>query len=416
MSAIPHIEIAFPWDSPTAADPVVALTAAREALGDTFVVGSGGTTYLFVFANDALRNFYEIPERTASKGLADYRMLLRKLPPELFEGRRTFAHDLFGASDVTSYLSNVDFAIAVAIAELDSELHKRPGSENGAGGRFDAFQFARRLGHRIGITSWFGREAPFEQLVAHLDELDGADAFVHPETMKNGIPERELLAMAAVSDVVERLLNTTQRTPSFLDFVAQRWDDKELNERLDGIAYDLILLHVATMTNLFAAIGWTIALAALHGDQCGDLDHLALEATRLGQRSLISREVLRATEFDDGQHIISLMPGSMLATMAPITNRVIPNGNDFDPSRWTGPLLRNDISVTTFGHGPHRCPAQRFSMQAIVRTTKALLDRYELTARFDTVHPLPLQIGGIARSAKPCEVEYRPRRAARLAD
>src|SRR6185295_9917955 len=103
----------LPWDDAGAPPPVRALTEARATLGDTFTVQSGDTTYLFVFATPALRAFYDLAERDASKGLADYRMLARKLPGEVFAGRRTFAHDLFGASAVESYLANVDWAIAV---------------------------------------------------------------------------------------------------------------------------------------------------------------------------------------------------------------------------------------------------------------------------------------------------------------
>src|SRR3954469_18824760 len=100
----PRAAFGFPWDDPDAPDPVVALTAARAELGDTFVVESGATPYLFVFGEEGLRAFYAIAEHDASKGLADYRMLVRKLPIELFAERRTFAHDLFGAKDFEGYL------------------------------------------------------------------------------------------------------------------------------------------------------------------------------------------------------------------------------------------------------------------------------------------------------------------------
>ena len=55
--------------------------------------------------------------------------------------------------------------------------------------------------------------------------------------------------------------------------------------------------------------------------------------------------------------------------------------------------------VTTFGHGGHRCPAQRFSLSAITRTVGRLAARYELIAQFEAIRPLPEQIGGVARAA-----------------
>src|SRR3954447_15421645 len=114
----PHASFSLPWNDAAAPTPVAALADARRTLGDTFTITSGDTRYCFVFSLAGLRAFYDLPERQASKGLADYRMLARKLPNEVFEGRRTFAHDLFGASAVEGYLDNVDWAIATVLAEL----------------------------------------------------------------------------------------------------------------------------------------------------------------------------------------------------------------------------------------------------------------------------------------------------------
>src|SRR5690348_4505336 len=108
--APPDAGFALPWDEGGVSDPVVALEKARADLGDTFGVSSGGTTYLFVFGEPELREFYALAEREASKGIADYRMLVRKMPHELFGERRTFAHDLFGAQEVEGYLDNLDWA------------------------------------------------------------------------------------------------------------------------------------------------------------------------------------------------------------------------------------------------------------------------------------------------------------------
>jgi len=104
--------------------------------------------------------------------------------------------------------------------------------------------------------------------------------------------------------------------------------------------------------------------------------------------------------------------------MVPLTNTsAIPGLTSFDPDRWEGRRLRDESAlparelVTTFGHGSHRCPAQRFSLSAIARPVRRLLDAYELTPEFDAVRPLPLQVGGIARAAEPCPVSYRRRSA-----
>ena len=74
-------DCALPWDAPLT-DPVLALADARRLLGDTFVVDSGEDRYLFTFAPVGVASFYALPEETASKGVADWRMLRRKLPDE----------------------------------------------------------------------------------------------------------------------------------------------------------------------------------------------------------------------------------------------------------------------------------------------------------------------------------------------
>jgi len=187
-----------------------------------------------------------------------------------------------------------------------------------------------------------------------------------------------------------------------------------------------VLLHIATMTNLFAALGWTLAQLVLDPDVlarvvAGDaqlLERCALESTRIGQCSVMLRTVMQEVEIDDGQTRYRLAPGVTLATMLALTNTTAAPGLDgYDPDRWDGRRLRAEDqlpareAVTTFGFGPHRCPAQRFSLSAISRTVGRLAARYDLTAEFDAVRPMPEQIGGVARAADPCPIAYRERSA-----
>ena len=189
----PRAAMTLPWDDAGADDPVGALAQARAELGDTFAVTSGRDEYLFVFSAGALRAFYALPERDASKGIADYRMLVRKLPEELFAGVRTMAHDLFGAQEVETYLGHLDHALDLELAEL------------GDSGTIDAFGFARRVGHRLGLACWIGDHAAeppwFDRLVAELDQLDGADAFVHPALM-TAVAAVVLVSASIVASVV----------------------------------------------------------------------------------------------------------------------------------------------------------------------------------------------------------------------
>ncbi|MGZ4755560.1 MAG: cytochrome P450 [Acidimicrobiia bacterium] len=415
--APPEADITFPWDDPDAADPVLALVRSREEHGDTFQVRSGRDRFLFVFSPRALSELYALPENVASKGLADYRMLLRKLPKELFADRRTFAHDLFGAQEVEGYLGHLDTAIDRQIEEL------------GDSGTFDAFELARRLGHRLALGCWMGDAAGvpprLDRLIADFEQLDGAEAFVHPERVA-GTTDRsnERAALARVEVVVGELLAAGAPDDGFLTEIARRWDGESEGERVQGVAGDVVLLHVATMTNLFAALGWTLALVLLDPDvrsrlesgEDGLFDRCALEAIRLGQRSIMMRTVLQPCDLHDGANTYRLEPGLVLATMLPLTNTsAAPGLLAFEPDRWEGRRLRDEAAlptrelVTTFGHGPHRCPAQRFSLSAIGRAVRRLLATYELMPEFEAVRPLPLQIGGVARAADPCPVSYRRR-------
>jgi cytochrome P450 len=416
--APPRATLALPWDDPDATDPVGALTRARAELGDTFDIVSGRDRYLFLFSPDALRALYALPEPDASKGIADYRMLVRKLPEELFSGVRTLAHDLFGAQDVETYLGHLDHALALELAEL------------GDAGTIDAFGFARRIGHRLGLACWIGdnaAESPwFERFVVELDRLDGADAFVHPDRMlavASDSKAEERAALARVESMVGELL-AAGAADGFLREIARRWDDTEEPERTQGIARDVVLLHVATMTNLFAALGWTLALLALHPKvldrvRTADpnyLERCALEAIRIGQCSVILRTVMRDIEIDDGHARYHVERGVTLATMLALTNTTsMPGLADYDPDRWDGRRLRAEAdlpareAVTTFGFGPHRCPAQRFSLSAITRVVRGLAARYDMKAEFTTVRPIPEQIGGVARAADPCPIAYAPR-------
>jgi len=69
--------------------------------------------------------------------------------------------------------------------------------------------------------------------------------------------------------------------------------------------------------------------------------------------------------------------------------------------------LPSPVLVTAFGHGRHSCPAQPFSLAAMTAATRRLLREYEMTPRWAShPQPVPAQIGGIARAAGPCPIDY----------
>ena len=222
---------------------------------------SGRDRYLFVFSPEALRAFYALPERDASKGLADYRMLVRKLPEELFAGVRTLAHDLFGAQDVETYLGHLDHALDLELAEL------------GAEGTIDAFGFARRVGHRLGLACWIGDRAGRSRRGSSASSPSSTNSTAPtrsctrracaPSRPPTSRPSGRACALRDRGRRAPRRCIAAGDRAGFLDEIARRWSDTEEPERTQGIARDVVLLHIATMTNLFAALGWTLAQLAL---------------------------------------------------------------------------------------------------------------------------------------------------------
>ncbi len=413
----------MPWDVATD-DPVEALRAERERLGDTFVVDSGGRSYLFVFSPAGVRAFYELEESVASKGMADWRMLRRKVPPELFAGRRTLPHDLFNRTDSEVQVRSLALALERTVASL------------AAGDVIEVFDWTRRLGHVIGLSSWGGPElldsGRLDDLIEALDGLDAADAFVHPERMAaiaaaDHAAERRCLEVATeiIGDVVRARIEQDRAGGDLLDQVIAAWPDGAVHERVRGAAADVVLIHLASMSNLFAAIGWAlvdmasrpILVDAIRSGDGALAARCAMESIRCGQRSVMLREVLEPVVVDVEAGPLTVAAGVTIATLVPLTNSSAAPGLDtYDPDRWNGRRLvpRPDLAakelVTTFGHGRHTCPAQSFSLQAITATVAALVDRFDLALLDRDPRPVPGQVGGVARADGECRIRLDRRR------
>jgi cytochrome P450 len=408
--------IGLPWDVEVE-DAVAEIARAREQYGDTFLVSTGRDRYLFTFSPTGVESFYALPEEVASKGLADYLMLRRKLPDEIFDGRRTMPHLLFRKGDVVHYLANLDHALDATVAEL------------GDGGTTDLFALTRRLGHRMGLASWAGpgcaEGEAFERLVVAFDQLDGSDSFVHPDAMAAVAASGKAEERAALAEVTE-ILGATVEAPGrsgLFSRIVESWAGEPDGARRVGVAHDVALIHIASMSNLAAALGWALADLTKHPDVlarilAGDTDlaeRAALESTRLAQRSIMARSVMSPVSLDTGDATYELQPGMFVATLLPLLNTTAAAGlADWRPDRWarwrlaepTG--LASPQLVTAFGHGKHTCPAQPFSLAAMTRAVTHLFGAFELTPAWTAYPtPVPAQIGGVARASSPCPVRYR---------
>jgi len=408
-------------------DPTAFFQRTRERVGDTFLVEAFGYRLFCVFSPEGVKGLWALPEAEASKGVADFGMLAHKVPAELFAGRRTFPHMLFAREDVETYLDNLAAAVAL---ELDSM---------GTNGELEAFAHCRRLAHRMGLASWGSRAATrpdrVEHLIAAFDALDSSESFVHPErafaTWATG-KRREKAALARIEGIYAEILGElpplspdgTSGEPGFFDRIRAAWRDEAGDEQVRGIARDVVLVHMGSQSNLFAAMAWTLVhllerpelLAAVRGGDDALLERCAHESIRLRQRSIVLRRILKPCTLSDERSTYRLEPGLSLATMMSVTNTTAAPGLDrFDPENYRGPLFQRTKElpgkelVTTFGHGAHYCPAARFSISAIRIATRSLLERFELEPRFRDPAPLRRQIGGVARADRPCRVGYTRR-------
>ncbi len=410
----------LPWDV-SVSDAVATIGAARASCGDTFAVASGPDHYLFTFSRTGVESFYALPEEQASKGLADYYLLRRKLPAEIFSGRRVLPSTLFRRDDVAGYLVNLERALDEAVREL------------GSVGSVDIFDLTRRLGHRIGLASWAGPGsadgAAFECLVRGFDILDGSDAFVHPDKMAAVAASHKRAERAALREVADSIAAAVRRWDdgdrddhALFGRIVDAWSSEAEACRLRGIALDVALIHIASMSNLAAALGWVLVDLLEHPPQlaqvvAGDRDlaqRCGLESTRLAQRSIMARSVLSPVRLDTGDVTYEVPPGWTIATLLPLLNTsAAPGLQHWDPDRWTRHrlnernVLPSPMLVTAFGHGRHSCPAQPFSLAAMTAAATRLLGRYRMTHRWTSrPQPVPAQIGGVARADGPCLVSY----------
>jgi cytochrome P450 len=403
-------------------NPTEFFVRQRERHGDTFIVDAFGHRLFCVFSPDGVRSLYAQPEEQASFGMATYTLIKAKVPIELLLGRRNHPKSLFGNAKVETYMDNLHQAVGQEIDRL------------GDTGKFEIFDEMRRLGHRLGLASWSGPEAAspryIERLIPLFDRLDSSESFVRPD--RNVVTwatrkRSERRAMKGIEEILGEIIASRAGQPpvgDFLDQIYQSYADLPPDEQMTGTARDVIVIHMGSQSNLYAALAWTFVNLLQYPDllervRQGDdmlLDRCANESIRMAQRSITMRQVLQPIEVDAGGGTYSLEPGTLLTTMLSVTNTsAAPGLETFDPAHYVGRKLNDEVPlatkelVSTFGHGPHSCPAARFSISAIRTSIKLLLEAYEFTPSFTSAAPRTRQIGGVARAAKPCLVLYSRR-------
>ena len=234
--------------------------------------------------------------------------------------------------------------------------------------------------------------------------------------------------MRAIEQLVTEIRAERERCGAadggFLEQIHASYADLAAAARDVAVARDVIMLHLGSQSNLYAALAWTLVNVVTRPDlvraiRDGDdqlLERCASESIRLAQRSITLRQVVRPIELADERCTYRLESGVLVTTMLSVNNTTAaPRLDVFDPGHYEGRRLAPSIPVaakelvSTFGHGLHSCPAQRFSISAIRIAVRSLVERYELTPEFGEARPRPRQLGAVARAARPCVVAYRAR-------
>jgi hypothetical protein len=173
---------------------------------------------------------------------------------------------------VEGYLDTLHDAVAQEIARL------------GPSGRFEIFAEMRRLGHRLGLGSWCGAEAAsaryIERLIPLFDALDSSESFVRPaRTALTWATKKraEWRAMAGIEAILgEILAERASRPPvgDFLDQIYEAYADLPEPDRIRETARDVIVIHMGSQSNLYAALAWTLGYGCVPANPPGRLAQL----------------------------------------------------------------------------------------------------------------------------------------------
>jgi cytochrome P450 len=404
-------------------NPTDFLKAARAEHGDTFFLETFGFKLLFLFSPVGVRSLYKLPEKQASFVEATRTLIGFKLPAELLQSDMSMFHHLFGRGRVEGYLSHMREAVQEDLARL------------GSSGELEIFTHMKRLMHQVAFRCWAGREAAspryLDELVRLFEQLDPEEAFVHPTRTFVTLLTRKAFERRALRKVQEILTHIWQarerrgeREGDVLESLHELYGSRAVSDRHALVARDVMILHLASQSNLYAAMSWTLVNVLSHPQHLtrvrdtGDtalLDQCAQESIRLAQRSITLRKVVEPCSIEDGVVRYDVEPGVFIATMLSVNNSAYADLARFDPSHYDKNKIAPHVGlptpevVSTFGHWIHSCPGQRFAMSAIRITVTEFVAALDMTPRFSSPSPKPSQMGAVARAAEPCIVSYRRR-------
>ena len=419
--------------------PTDYLIELRERHGDTFFVDVFGFPLLVTFSPKGLESLYALEERDASFGLATFDLASFKTPTEIFaDADPALFYELMKHEYMPDYLRIIADVAAETLNQWDIS------------GPTDVFDAVRTMSQRIGFGLWLCREAATEpywqKLKAAFDVLDQERSFVNPQetlaTIKSG-KSRERAAIEDIKALLIEIAAAHDANPSKEEATIDR-----LRERFGGgadgvrkLAHNTINANQGFLSNLYAAIGWVVLRLAQYPDLCAKaaaeivalrvvfpsgvetsiealnkmtfVEQLMMECVRIAQRSITLRRVLQPVKFDDGAQVYDVPVGVYITTMLSVTNTQTAELRRFDPDHYVRNALPQSLTplgketVSTFGHGKHACPAQRFSHHMCKIVVTAILDRFAMEPLFSDPQPSSRQLGGVARPEALTRIQFR---------
>jgi cytochrome P450 len=372
-------------------NPRAFLEHCRRVHGDTFILHLFGIKLFCLFSLEGLSFLYQVREADASFTEATRGLLGLKVPNELTDGSMAMFHRGLKKQLLEGYLEHVNAAAVETLRSL------------GTRGQFEIFSFMKQLIHKVGFLCWVGQEVAdpenLEQFVRNFEKLDPEQGFKNLAALlwtllSNKWAEKR--ALNNIEQVIRRIWTEREKKRECisdnLTSLYEACSHLPEDRRHRAVAIEVVQFHMASQANMYAALSWTLINLLLHQDVCmermideitkarrcqGDqltydlalLDELTFvedmvqESLRLAQQSITLRKVMKPCQFGDFQ----IPPGYYLATLLSITNQQTPSdqppADQFWPFRSLTTLTGTaQYAVSTFGHGYHACPGQRFAM------------------------------------------------------
>jgi cytochrome P450 len=426
--------------------PTNFLCEMRKEYGDTFLVDVFGYKLFCVFSPQGLKSLYAAAEEDASFGMATFDMLGFKTPLDIFmDADIDLFYELLVPEKVAAYVPDFSQVVAQVIAGW------------GAAGEINVFDEIRTLEQRVGFKVWMGDEAieegVWQQFKAHFDVLSQENAFVSPqltlETLTTGkAKEKQAVAqiMVLVGDIVAHRQEHDVWPDDNFTFLYRRFKSDDPRVTLRKLTHNLINANQGFLSNLYAALSWALinlkrhpqtqqrleAEIAITKAQFGErfyespvaldtmrfCEQLLMESVRLAQRSITLRKVMKEIQFDSGDAVYTIQPGVYITTMLSVINTQTPERARFDPDHYKGRKIDSRLiehgkeTISTFGHGSHACPAQRFSHNMCKVLLSLLVENFEFSAPEGELEPSSAQMGGVSRTADDITLGYERKRPA----